>query len=162
MTKRCPSCGEDVPLEGFYRLARSKDGRQGYCKLCANAKRLVWKKANREREREWSRAAEARLTPRQKRDKDLRTKFRLTVDDYEQMLAAQGGGCAVCGTPPKEDRALAVDHDHSCCPSSRKTCGRCIRGLLCLNCNAALGHVNDNKDRLMNLIGYLDSRVLAG
>ena len=44
------------------------------------------------------------------------------------MLAEQGGGCAICGAPPKT-RRLHVDHDH-------KT-GE-IRGLLCYRCNKAL------------------------
>lgn len=49
-------------------------------------------------------------------------------DEYARMLAAQGGGCAICGAKPKT-RRLHVDHDH-------KT-GR-VRGLLCHRCNRAL------------------------
>jgi hypothetical protein len=52
----------------------------------------------------------------------------VTVEQYDAMLAAQGGGCAICGTKPKT-RRLDVDHDH-------KT-GR-VRGLLCHRCNRAL------------------------
>jgi hypothetical protein len=48
--------------------------------------------------------------------------------DYEALLAAQGGGCAICDHPPRT-RRLHVDHDH-------KT-GE-IRGLLCHRCNRAL------------------------
>lgn len=158
--KRCSSCGEVKSHEEFYRLRRSSDGRQGYCKPCANRKRLEWKRANREREREWYRASQSRLTARQKKDRDLRTKFKMTADEYDRRLAAQGGGCAVCGEPPVY-RALAVDHDHSCCPSSRKTCGRCTRDLLCFRCNGALGNVNDSKETLLALIDYLDRHAVA-
>lgn len=62
------------------------------------------------------------LTPR---DRRLRRKFGITEADYESMLAAQGGACAVCQKLPRK-KALAVDHDH-------KT--KRVRGLLCFNCN---------------------------
>ena len=54
----------------------------------------------------------------------------LGVDDdrYAEMLRVQGGGCAICGNPPKT-RRLDVDHDHRT--------GK-IRGLLCHRCNRAL------------------------
>jgi hypothetical protein len=52
----------------------------------------------------------------------------VTDADYDRMLNEQGGGCAICGNPPKS-RRLHVDHDH-------KT-GK-VRGLLCFRCNRAL------------------------
>jgi hypothetical protein len=45
----------------------------------------------------------------------------VTDDQYDAMLQAQGGGCAICGSRPKT-RRLHVDHDHAT--------GR-VRGLLC-------------------------------
>lgn len=48
--------------------------------------------------------------------------------DYEAMLTAQGGGCAICHRPPKT-RRLHIDHDH-------KTLT--VRGLLCHRCNRNL------------------------
>jgi len=62
-----------------------------------------------------------------------------TSEKYQAMLAGQGGVCAICGEPPKTKR-LAVDHDHECCPPIKDgCCGKCIRGLLCLQCNTKLG-----------------------
>src|SRR5437667_108661 len=52
----------------------------------------------------------------------------VTDAEYDRLLAAQGGGCAICGNPPKT-RRLHADHDH-------KT-GH-VRGLLCHRCNRAL------------------------
>ena len=52
----------------------------------------------------------------------------VTDADYTRMLEAQGGGCAICGNPPKS-RRLHVDHDHRT--------GQ-VRGLLCFRCNRAL------------------------
>ena len=56
-----------------------------------------------------------------------RSRLGLTLDDYERMLAAQGGVCAICGKPPKQGgRRFHVDHEHKS--------GR-VRGLLCFTCN---------------------------
>jgi len=52
----------------------------------------------------------------------------LSDDDYAELLAAQNGGCAICGATPKT-RRLHVDHDH-------KTMR--VRGLLCHRCNRNL------------------------
>jgi len=61
----------------------------------------------------------------------LRRKYGLEVADYEAMLAAQNGLCALCGGPPGKYR-MAVDHCHQT--------GR-VRGLLCNGCNRSLGWV---------------------
>ena len=60
--------------------------------------------------------------------KTRRAQLGVSIADYERMLAAQNGGCAICGNAPKT-RRLDVDHDH-------KT-GR-VRGLLCHRCNRTL------------------------
>ncbi|MDQ1705857.1 MAG: hypothetical protein QOF18_2223 [Frankiaceae bacterium] len=57
------------------------------------------------------------------------------------MIEAQGGTCAVCPGKPEH-----VDHDHET--------GR-VRGILCFNCNQALGNVRDNPTVLKGLIDYL-------
>ena len=57
-----------------------------------------------------------------------RAELGLSDADYEALLTAQGGGCAICGNPPKT-RRLDTDHDH-------KT--GAVRGLLCHRCNRAL------------------------
>src|SRR6516162_4265773 len=67
-------------------------------------------------------------------------RFRITADEYEAILAAQGGGCALCGRKQGSNkRRLHVDHDHRCCPTVNISCGKCIRGLLCQGCNQLLG-----------------------
>lgn len=69
------------------------------------------------------------------------------------MLEAQGGGCAICGTPPN-GRRLSVDHDHSCCPGV-KTCGKCVGGLLCNRCNVGIGNLQDSPEILERALAYL-------
>ncbi len=67
--------------------------------------------------------------PKRARDLDV------SDDDYRIMLAAQGGGCAICGGKPKRLKndgtpyRFAVDHAR---PSKR------VRGLLCFRCNSGL------------------------
>lgn len=72
----------------------------------------------------------------------LKWKFNLTPEDYDAMFEAQGGVCAICHKRPDElkkrgTKRLHIDHDHSCCPGVR-SCGKCVRGLLCFTCNRDL------------------------
>lgn len=89
-------------------------------------------------------------TPEFRRKRTL-GKYGLTPDQYDRMLAAQGGGCAVCS---RSDEVLAVDHDHACCPG-QASCGACVRGLLCRACNQALGNLGDDYSRILDLATYL-------
>lgn len=74
----------------------------------------------------------------------LRRRYGITPEEYDALLAEQGGGCAICDRTPEENgRRLAIDHDHACCPDRRRTCGQCIRGLLCTPCNNRLGVIED-------------------
>lgn len=81
--------------------------------------------------------------------------YGLNARQFWELLAAQGGRCATCPTEHTEADPLCVDHDHACCPGRKKSCGRCVRGLLCRRCNTALGMVDDSRDTLMKLLQYL-------
>ena len=70
-------------------------------------------------------------------------RFGLTWTEYEEMLKKQNYTCAICPrTQEEEGRALAIDHDHTCCPQNG-SCGKCVRGLLCFQCNKRLEGVDD-------------------
>ena len=85
----------------------------------------------------------------------LKTRYNISPERYKQILAEQGGVCAVCSNPPVgKQRFLAVDHDHSCCPGP-KSCGKCVRGLLCQRCNTALAYFQDDENLLALAIQYL-------
>lgn len=85
------------------------------------------------------------------------TRHGLTTGQIEAMRRAQGGGCAVCGRPlplspiVDHDHAEAARHPH---PASRG-CPRCVRGLLCNDCNLLLGHARDLVSVLEAAIAYL-------
>lgn len=82
-------------------------------------------------------------------------RYGISEEMYKSMLADQRGGCAICGCTEEENgKALAVDHDHSCC-SGKKTCGSCIRGLLCNKCNSAIGFLNDSPYLAVKAAEYL-------
>lgn len=93
------------------------------------------------------------------RSQALKRKFGITLEQYEELLEAQAGGCAVCGKTQQENRRrLAVDHDHSCCPG-QITCGRCIRGLLCSSCNLHFGAIGDSLTHIEAMAAYLRSKT---
>lgn len=83
--------------------------------------------------------------------------YNITPDDYHKMFESQGGVCAVCRVADPGGRGWHVDHDHACCPESAKSCGKCIRSLLCSNCNTGLGQFKDDPEILMSAIRYLES-----
>lgn len=80
-------------------------------------------------------------------------KFGLTPEAYDALLESQGGVCAICKSD--FERTPHVDHDHECCPSGQATCGSCVRGLLCFNCNWMLGYAKDNVAILIQGADYL-------
>jgi len=62
-------------------------------------------------------------------------------------LAAQGGRCAICGTPEPGAPWWSDDHDHAT--------GK-ARGMLCRSCNQILGRVRDDASRLRRMAEYLE------
>jgi hypothetical protein len=78
----------------------------------------------------------------------LKRNHGITIEQYNQMFVNQGGLCTICKEHPAENTRLSVDHDH-------KT-GK-IRGLLCIRCNAGLGHFKDEINLLLNAIKYLSN-----
>lgn len=70
------------------------------------------------------------------------------------MLAEQDGKCAICVEPPAPGRPFHVDHDHACCPGDG-SCGKCVRGLLCDDCNRGFGMFKDSIGSLVRAVLYL-------
>lgn len=121
-------------------LKRGPGGRDWRCRACTRAYHNAYNKS-----------AKAWQRPGQKRSKkcwDLRAKYGISLAEYEAILAAQGGVCAICRQPETKPNAthLAVDHDHGT--------GR-VRGLLCNNCNRGVGLLADDPDRLSAAADYL-------
>jgi len=84
--------------------------------------------------------------PNRPREYQLKYKFGITVEQYNQMFVEQNGTCLICHQVNIRGRYLVVDHNH-------KT-GK-IRGLLCYHCNNGLGQFKDNIDSLLEAAKYL-------
>lgn len=81
------------------------------------------------------------------RDRYYRIKYNICLEDYDKILKSQNHCCAICRKNESDFvRKLAVDHNHS---------NGKIRGLLCYNCNTALGKLQDDKNIIQCAINYL-------
>lgn len=139
--KRCHGCEKILPHSEFYARP-SRNGYTAKCKAC-----------EMERAKEFNARTETR---RMRRSRALWYRYGIDLDDYNRMAEEQGNACAVCRGPSVGKGALHVDHDHSCCPSDR-SCGECIRGLVCSNCNFAIGAVRDSVENARSLVAYLEA-----
>jgi hypothetical protein len=121
-----------------------------------NARRREWmdvpgvRERSRKQWKEW--IAQRRLEdPTLDRRRSLKSTYGLTTEQYEAMVAAQGGRCAICSTDHpgnKRHKHWSVDHDH-------KT--KAVRGLLCHGCNTGLGAFGDDIERLTKAVAYLQN-----
>lgn len=87
----------------------------------------------------------------------IKRMYKISKQDIEEFLKNQNG-CAICH---KSDNLFpiwwTVDHDHECC-NGMKSCGKCIRGILCSSCNRGLGQFKDSEIILINAIHYIKDR----
>lgn len=145
--KRCSGCGDTKPRDCF---GVRSDGRnlRSRCRSCETAALRDYTKREPDKWRETQRR------------KDLKLKYGITPERYDEILIEQAGVCAICGTenPGAKRRYFCVDHDHDCCPET-PSCGRCVRGLLCNRCNKALGLFDDNPDLLLDAAEYLGYHI---
>jgi hypothetical protein len=90
--------------------------------------------------------------------RNLKNKFNITADQFYAIIEKQGGKCgiALCHKRPKENEVAFwhVDHDHDCCAGD-KSCGKCVRGILCRTCNAGMGQFYHNTELMESAVSYL-------
>jgi hypothetical protein len=179
---RCPDCSAERVRQqkrDAYRAGRAKlpsrvcaecgssvGPRMLRCAGCSRqiraAAALEFRNQNLELSRGRSRESMRRARQRDSRglnDKKRASRFGLSAEQVQEMLISQNGCCAICGIPAGQvPRGLVVDHDHACCnyDNGRKTCGKCVRQLLCGNCNWMLGLADDQVDRLRAAADYIE------
>lgn len=155
-TKHCNGCSRDKDLDGGFYKGQSR------CKECKKADHDRWVERNKEHlaayKQKWF--EEHREQTKVSKKKYYQThkpevaaagrllRYGLSEENFEAMLSAQGGHCAICGTDTPHGRgAWHVDHDHL----SKK-----VRGLLCTGCNLGIGHLQDDVGILRAAISYLE------
>jgi len=133
--KRCPTCGETDILK-FNKNKSRKDGLQNICINCSKERNKKYRKEN-----VWYKE--------KARNNKLKFDYNITTEKYNELFNKQDGKCAICGTKEKDKTRygrLVIDH----CHKTNK-----IRGLLCKECNTALGLSFDDINVLKKAIEYL-------
>jgi len=168
-TKVCTKCGETKELSEFHAKRKRTDGTtaiKSECRACiAQRKRewrckpgnkekersqgMAWRKANRERMREWQkqyrakrRFAHALYNARGQAKLFGYSECTATIDEIESAFT---GYCHACGKAEELDK-LCMDHSH--------TTGK-YRGWLCRTCNRILGLAKDSPELLEGLSAYV-------
>lgn len=126
-------CYKILPFHKFSVHSRAKDGLQNNCRECMSTYRKEWESNsdNQRRRKLWS-------------------KYKLTLEDYDNMFWEQEGMCAICESPETRNAKynfFPVDHCHAT--------GK-VRALLCDYCNVGLGRFEDDIERLKEAIKYLE------
>jgi hypothetical protein len=140
------------------------------CKECKATYTRVWRSENKEHIEEITRDWRARNKPQiVERNKEyyefnkerllnwsrkhaFLKKYGLTLEQHAEMVKQQSGKCLICDTQPNpmlgnKKKGLHVDHCHET--------GK-IRGLLCHNCNCAIGLLNDDAGNVRRLLEYIE------
>lgn len=157
--KTCNKCKRDKPHSEFAKNKHSKkDGLRGRCRTCTSEDVRESRARNKERisEREW--LYRQMLGKEERWWRQVVRHFKLRKSEYYLMWCKQDGACAIC-TEPFTERPH-IDHDHNCCPTV-KTCGKCVRGLLCRGCNLAIGLLKDDVQTLRAATTYLEAFEVA-
>lgn len=76
-----------------------------------------------------------------------RRRYGISPEDFQGMLEAQAGLCAICCEPMRPGRWTHVDHNHET--------GR-VRGLLCHSCNLGIGHLKEDPLRFDAASSYVE------
>jgi len=129
--KKCNVCKRYKKLSKFFKTAASKDGLSYCCRYCNSIRTLKWQRDNMARHYEHVR------------------KYKRGIDSttYDKMLKQQKYSCAICNRHESKFKIkFAIDHNH-------KT--KEVRGLLCSNCNTAIGLLQDNPKLCIKASKYL-------
>jgi len=142
------------PLSEFNKHKLAKGGLTPNCKSCLKEHNKKWHSKNKDKirikhksNRPYYNAQSVKWTkanPDRRRDVMLRHRYDISLEQYNQMLVAQNNVCALCKRPEtgrtskgNKIKFLSVDH----CHATNK-----VRGLLCGDCNRAIGLFRDNSE----------------
>ncbi len=139
--RRCRVCGQRKRLDLFEPGAwnpknKDADPRVRTCLSCRTLQEYVALPGN------------FNLSQLESKGRDIERTYGITLKEYERLYLLQNGMCAICHRPEmaKGRLFLAVDHSHR---------NGHVRGLLCSNCNTALGLFKDSLENLRSAVRYL-------
>lgn len=154
--KKCSRCKMMKSIDQFWKDRSTTSGYRSFCKSCKTDRsdyHKEWqqrkKLANPDYFKERELARDPAIRRISNRKSALKTKYGITLEDFDHMLMEQDNKCAICKKREvfnESGKELAVDHDH--------VTGR-VRGLLCQVCNQALGMFGDSQEVLESAIAYL-------
>jgi hypothetical protein len=127
----CPKCNETKPLSEFNKDIHTAFKIAIYCKKCSGTKSKIRYENYKD----------------EHRNTQLKSDYKITLDEYNEILSKQNNKCAICGNAKNGNRRMCVDHNHSTGD---------IRGLLCGRCNLGIGSFTDDIDLLKKAIIYLE------
>lgn len=136
--KTCSLCKTEKPLDEFSPCKGGRHGRHSRCKKCNAA---LTRESNARKK-----SVDLASYRQAVRRANLKSGYGLTTEGYDALLMECGGACQVCGDTPF-GKPLFVDHCHIT---------GLVRGLLCGNCNTAIGMVGERTEVLRRMIAYLD------
>jgi hypothetical protein len=134
----CKTCNKEKSFDNFPKNKMYKDGIRPHCIECRREYEVEsYHKHKHKRPYDYQ----------YHRNDKLKRIYGISYAEYLNMLEAQGGCCAICGTNDTGKRkAFAVDHNHET--------GK-VRGLLCSNCNTGIGNLKENEGIMLRAIEYL-------
>lgn len=155
----CKTCGESDP-EKF------RTGNLSRCTACVDKRATQLARERRLRNPEKyarkfreQKAKQKAKDPHCQKGWQVKHAYNITFEDYARLLESQDFGCAICSRVfddfKIDGRYGDVDHDHACCDGP-KSCGECVRGILCHLCNKGLGFFADSPQRLEAAKQYLE------
>jgi hypothetical protein len=145
--KQCTDCGKDKPLSSYYRLTKQRTGLNPRCKVCVNRRNQAYADANPERTLEWKRRAALRRWAKTHLRMDQHVLEALMARANDQCEAGCGRASTAAVSRKGNSYRLTLDHDHAT---------GIVRGMLCWQCNTALGLVDDDPTLLRKLAEYLE------
>jgi hypothetical protein len=129
--KTCTKCHELKPATAFYKQGKY---RKSSCIECVRGSaKGQYGRTSRETKDRWKRTATAR-------------RYGLSLEEYDELVAAHER-CPICLTTEPGGVGWTIDHDHET--------GK-VRGVLCSECNLALGKLQDNVASLTRAQAYLE------
>lgn len=132
-----------------HAVTAMEGAKTGFCQLCGPEVPIRWRSRG---------LAECQMGLRETKRCH---KYRLEHNVFMAMLDECNWCCEICDRPIDQITAH-VDHDHACCSGEKgkRTCGRCVRGLLCRFCNVGIGMLKDDPAVALAAALYLEARKL--